>query len=641
MVSLLVPMPQIPRRDFSWIDGLYDGFQQGKQDALDSRTNDALTQAYDGVNGTAAPAGGVLSQLGQKAMQGLGITQATPPQPTVQSASLSSLAPQAMPTTQGGNPAYRNAIASIESAGSGDYAAVGPTHPKMGRALGRYQVMESNIGPWSEAALGRRVTSQEFLSSPQIQDAIFDHRFGGYVSKYGNPQDAASAWFTGQPQSRGGNRRDVLGTSGNQYVDKFNRAMGRSTPGPTSGTVTAAASPDEAGLASAQPVGADFRVPGIAAPERPQMQAAQYQPQALPGNVMPTPTLPPQAIRALLANPRTRQQGLSAWREQVGAPVDTEQRQFERSYQLDNRDYSRGRDQVQDQRFEQRRAWELQDAEQARTNRLEDYRTQKEIDQQYAGPGTPKLFDLYDEATGQPYKAQWNPQTGEFERVGGIKAPNGTTLSVGPDGQVSFTQGSGQTKLFTEGQSKDNVYATRARGSLPTADKYADQLGSFGDRLMDADPTGVIRGNFQSADYQVARTAADEFLQAILRKDTGAAITEPEQMLYGRTYFPVPGDGPEVRAYKAEARSRAVAAIESGMSAPQMVAQERALAKSRGIDLGGGGGEVREASVPANPSAVAPGVIESARQAISRGADPEAVRKRLRDNGIDPAQAGL
>src|SRR5690606_34880379 len=90
------------------------------------------------------------------------------------------------------NRAYRDAIASIESAGSGDYAAVGPTHPRLGRALGRYQVMEANIGPWSRDALGREVTADEFLSSPEIQDAIFDHQFGSYVSRYG-PEGAAQA----------------------------------------------------------------------------------------------------------------------------------------------------------------------------------------------------------------------------------------------------------------------------------------------------------------------------------------------------------------------------------------------------------------------------------------------------------------
>lgn len=120
---------------------------------------------------------------------------------------------------------YRDAIASIESAGSGDYAAVGPTHPKMGRALGRYQVMESNIGPWSEAALGRQVSADEFMSNPEIQDKIFDHQFGQYVAKYG-PEGAAQAWFGGPGGVGKLNRKDSLGTTIAGYTDKFRNAMG-------------------------------------------------------------------------------------------------------------------------------------------------------------------------------------------------------------------------------------------------------------------------------------------------------------------------------------------------------------------------------------------------------------------------------
>ena len=119
------------------------------------------------------------------------------------------------------------AIKKKESAGSGDYAAVGPTHPKLGRALGAYQVMEANIGPWSREALGREVTPDEFMKNPQIQDQIFQHKFGQYVQKFGNPQDAASAWFTGRPLAQGAGARDVLGTTGAAYVQDFNRNIGQ------------------------------------------------------------------------------------------------------------------------------------------------------------------------------------------------------------------------------------------------------------------------------------------------------------------------------------------------------------------------------------------------------------------------------
>lgn len=133
--------------------------------------------------------------------------------------------PPASVPSSGGNSSYRDAIASIESKGSGDYGAVGPTNPKMGRALGRYQIMEANIGPWSREALGREVSAEEFMNNPQIQDAIFDHRFGQYVKQFG-PEGAAQAWFAGPGGVGKTDRKDVLGTDVGTYGNKFMTALG-------------------------------------------------------------------------------------------------------------------------------------------------------------------------------------------------------------------------------------------------------------------------------------------------------------------------------------------------------------------------------------------------------------------------------
>lgn len=124
---------------------------------------------------------------------------------------------------------YREAIASIESQGSGGYSALGPTQGSGDRAYGRYQIMGSNIGPWTEQALGYRMSPSEFLANQRAQDAVFDHVFGGYVARYG-PDGAAQAWFAG-PGSVGAsgaeNRRDSLGTSVRNYVDRFKAALGQ------------------------------------------------------------------------------------------------------------------------------------------------------------------------------------------------------------------------------------------------------------------------------------------------------------------------------------------------------------------------------------------------------------------------------
>jgi hypothetical protein len=161
------------------------------------------------------------------------------------------------------------------------------------------------------------------------------------------------------------------------------------------------------------------------------------------------------------------------------------------------------------------------------------------------------------------------------------KTPDG--MSIESDGQGGFrmTQGAGvtQAKPFTEGQSKDVVFATRAEGALETLEPIADSLTNRGDIALGYIPFGL--GNeLQSPNFQVSKTAGEDFLLAILRKDTGAAVTNEEQALYGVTYLPQPGDSPERLAYKSQARRRAIEAIKAGMGPTQIIAQERALQQS-------------------------------------------------------------
>jgi len=139
--------------------------------------------------------------------------------------------PQAADSAQA--ESWRNAIAAVESRGSGDYNARGPVMVSGtyagDRAYGRYQIMGRNISAWSKRHLGREVSIEEFMANPSIQDAIFNAEFGSYVQRYGNPQDAASVWFTGRPLSEGGNRSDGFIT-GNEYVDRFSAALGDTRP---------------------------------------------------------------------------------------------------------------------------------------------------------------------------------------------------------------------------------------------------------------------------------------------------------------------------------------------------------------------------------------------------------------------------
>jgi hypothetical protein len=124
-------------------------------------------------------------------------------------------APQASP--------YAGAISSIES--GGNYRAIGPATKTGDRALGKYQVMGANVGPWSREILGREVSPREFIANDEIQDAIFKGKFGQYAEKYG-PEGAAKAWFAGEGGMNDPNRKDVLGTTVASYGAKFSKALG-------------------------------------------------------------------------------------------------------------------------------------------------------------------------------------------------------------------------------------------------------------------------------------------------------------------------------------------------------------------------------------------------------------------------------
>lgn len=150
-------------------------------------------------------------------------------------------------------PDYSNAISSIES--GGNYRAIGPKTRTGDRAVGKYQVMGQNVGPWTEEILGERMTPLQFAANPEAQDAVFKAKFGSYVNKYG-PDGAARAWFAGEGGMNDPTRKDILGTSVADYSRKFNAATGQKV-------ASAAPSPPQIkDWWSADPVAGETQQPG-------------------------------------------------------------------------------------------------------------------------------------------------------------------------------------------------------------------------------------------------------------------------------------------------------------------------------------------------------------------------------------------
>src|ERR1044072_2991924 len=121
----------------------------------------------------------------------------------------------------------KQAISGIES--GGNYGAIGPS-TKYGRAYGKYQVLETNIPSWTKQALGKTLTPQQFLSDPNAQERVFETIFGGYVSKYGDYTSAAKVWFGGPGALKNPSAKDSLGTSVDQYANRFSAAFGGNAP---------------------------------------------------------------------------------------------------------------------------------------------------------------------------------------------------------------------------------------------------------------------------------------------------------------------------------------------------------------------------------------------------------------------------
>lgn len=95
------------------------------------------------------------------------------------------------------------ALADVESRGSGGYSAIGEKVTsgmyKGEKALGKYQVMPSNVAGWTKKHFGKKLTPEEFLTSPDAQEAVVQGELMSNFQKYGTIEDAISVWFSGKP----------------------------------------------------------------------------------------------------------------------------------------------------------------------------------------------------------------------------------------------------------------------------------------------------------------------------------------------------------------------------------------------------------------------------------------------------------
>ena len=162
------------------------------------------------------------------------------------------------------------------------------------------------------------------------------------------------------------------------------------------------------------------------------------------------------------------------------------------------------------------------------------------------------------------------------EAAAGGRIPSG--YRANPDGSLSFIPGgpadpaTKADKAPTEAQTKDNLFATRA----DAADKIVVSLGSkpsvagvsvkqsLAGLPLIGGSLGAGANSALSPESQQYEQAKRDFINAVLRKESGAVIGKDEFDSADKQYFPQPFDSAEVKQQKAENRRRAVEGIGAG-----------------------------------------------------------------------------
>lgn len=98
----------------------------------------------------------------------------------------------------------------------------------------------------------------------------------------------------------------------------------------------------------------------------------------------------------------------------------------------------------------------------------------------------------------------------------------------------------------------------RAYAADSDASSFEQQLSALG-KQMDVQLPNLLK----SKQGQLYRNAQDEFINAGLRDESGAAIAPSEYDRYRAIYFAVPGDQPETIARKQQARARIIKGLRS------------------------------------------------------------------------------
>lgn len=153
------------------------------------------------------------------------------------------------------------------------------------------------------------------------------------------------------------------------------------------------------------------------------------------------------------------------------------------------------------------------------------------------------------------------PGTPEYQRAI-LEARKKTGMIVESDGQGGFrmTQGvdAGQMPKLNVEQGKNTGFLIRAQDANKSVTEREGEGTSLWNKTMRAIPGGL--GNYAISDEaQQLDQAKRDFINAVLRQESGAVISEEEFSNADKQYFPQPGDSDLVIEQKRRNRENAIA----------------------------------------------------------------------------------
>lgn len=502
-----------------------------------------------------------------------------------------------------------NAIAGIESGGR--YDAIGPDTGGGNRAHGKYQVMASNVGPWTKEILGKEMTPQEFLANPQAQDAVFQGKFGQYRQQYGSDEAAARAWFAGPGGMNNPNAADVNGMTVARYGQKFQAGMQgqggpqqavlRGPPGtPTPiGTYTPGTARAELAQGSADGSGTPLPTQSYDAGGQYEEAARRahaagrgdiaikYMQQATAAREAAAKSADSRNLQHVdlgdsvgILDPRT---GSIVQRIPKGQKPGAGEGGAFGGTGMENQARSALVKAAQDPRF----------AASPEYAAAHSYLSRPRFDPGSQTTLPPEDLTRFPAPT---YSAQGQPQAQPPQQAaaappGAPPAPN-PAVTGGP-AVVAQPPGGGIVATPVQG-----MPAKPMTGEQALAAGFTDRMANSNSLLAGLDSQGLsawgslnekipMAGNYrQTPEYRQYKQARDDFINAQLRRESGAAISDAEYDRANKQYFPQPGDDAGTIAQKAKNRALVVDAMRrnAGPGYTQNPAVGNAAPKS-GADL--------------------------------------------------------